>query len=84
MNHFTLMTNKKGFECYKGSPGKQGHFCLGKAKGRKHPKINDMAQKTLRKFYKQKNKLFFNQTGKTCNCGQKISYILCSKRIFKR
>jgi [heparan sulfate]-glucosamine 3-sulfotransferase 3 len=65
-NDSFYLNDTKGFMCYKSSLDVSG-YCLGRTKGRKHPKINDMAQKMLRKYYKPFNELFFLQTGTTFN-----------------
>ncbi|CAM9918274.1 unnamed protein product [Lampetra fluviatilis] len=52
----------KGFPCLQRSGGKRPH-CLGKTKGRPHPRIEAEAIRRLRDFYRPHNQEFYQMVG---------------------
>ncbi|XP_044308505.1 heparan sulfate glucosamine 3-O-sulfotransferase 4 [Varanus komodoensis] len=53
----------KGFPCLKKPEDSSAPRCLGKSKGRTHPKIDRDVIQRLRKFYKPFNIMFYQMTG---------------------
>nr|XP_034987592.1 heparan sulfate glucosamine 3-O-sulfotransferase 4-like [Zootoca vivipara] len=53
----------KGFPCLKKPEDSSAPRCLGKSKGRTHPKIDRDVIQRLRKFYKPFNVMFYQMTG---------------------
>ncbi|XP_018407839.1 PREDICTED: uncharacterized protein LOC108783708 [Nanorana parkeri] len=53
----------KGFPCLKKPEDTGAPRCLGKSKGRTHPKIDPDVIQRLRKFYKPFNTMFYQMTG---------------------
>ncbi|XP_040212600.1 flocculation protein FLO11-like [Rana temporaria] len=53
----------KGFPCLKKPEDTGAPRCLGKSKGRTHPKIDPDVIQRLRKFYKPFNAMFYQMTG---------------------
>ncbi|OCT61624.1 hypothetical protein XELAEV_18047652mg [Xenopus laevis] len=53
----------KGFPCLKKPEDTGAPRCLGKSKGRTHPKIDPDVIQRLRKFYKPFNSMFYQMTG---------------------
>nr|XP_056722521.1 heparan sulfate glucosamine 3-O-sulfotransferase 4-like [Euleptes europaea] len=53
----------KGFPCLKKPEDSSAPRCLGKSKGRTHPKIDPSVIQRLRKFYKPFNVMFYQMTG---------------------
>ncbi|KAL1116335.1 hypothetical protein AAG570_005830 [Ranatra chinensis] len=53
----------KGFPCLLKSEGRSTPHCLGKTKGRSHPRIDPKALEKLREFYKPFNLRFYQMTG---------------------
>lgn len=60
-SHFTYNTTK-GFYCMLTNDNEER--CLNKNKGRKHPEINPVVIKKLRKFYEPYNKYFYKLVGR--------------------
>ncbi|XP_075686480.1 uncharacterized protein LOC142655794 [Rhinoderma darwinii] len=60
--HF-YFNKTKGFPCLKKPEDTGAPRCLGKSKGRTHPKIDPDVIKRLRKFYKPFNAMFYQMTG---------------------
>lgn len=61
--HF-FFNETKGFPCLKKKEGSGTPHCLGKTKGRQHPKIDPRAIQRLRDFYRPFNAKFYQITGK--------------------
>ncbi|XP_006893934.1 PREDICTED: heparan sulfate glucosamine 3-O-sulfotransferase 6 [Elephantulus edwardii] len=53
----------KGFPCLKKAQGGSGPRCLGKSKGRPHPRVPDTVVQRLRDFYRPFNLKFYQMTG---------------------
>ncbi|KAM9179089.1 heparan sulfate glucosamine 3-O-sulfotransferase 4 [Mergus octosetaceus] len=60
--HF-YFNKTKGFPCLKKPEDTSAPRCLGKSKGRTHPKIDPDVIHRLRKFYKPFNVMFYQMTG---------------------
>uniref|UniRef100_A0A8D0GRX2 Sulfotransferase n=1 Tax=Sphenodon punctatus TaxID=8508 RepID=A0A8D0GRX2_SPHPU len=60
--HF-YFNQTKGFPCLKKPEDGSAPRCLGKSKGRTHPKIDPDVIQRLRKFYKPFNVMFYQMTG---------------------
>nr|XP_033819726.1 heparan sulfate glucosamine 3-O-sulfotransferase 2-like [Geotrypetes seraphini] len=60
--HF-YFNKTKGFPCLKKPEDSTGVRCLGKSKGRTHPKIDPDVIQRLRKFYRPFNMMFYQMTG---------------------
>ncbi|XP_067390301.1 heparan sulfate glucosamine 3-O-sulfotransferase 4 [Emydura macquarii macquarii] len=60
--HF-YFNKTKGFPCLKKPEDSSAPRCLGKSKGRTHPKIDPDVIHRLRKFYKPFNVMFYQMTG---------------------
>ncbi|XP_071976412.1 uncharacterized protein [Engystomops pustulosus] len=60
--HF-YFNKTKGFPCLKKPEDTGAPRCLGKSKGRTHPKIDPDVIQRLRKFYKPFNAMFYQMTG---------------------
>ncbi|KAM4631790.1 heparan sulfate glucosamine 3-O-sulfotransferase 4-like [Discoglossus pictus] len=60
--HF-YFNKTKGFPCLKNPEDSGAPRCLGKSKGRTHPKIDPDVIHRLRKFYKPFNAMFYQMTG---------------------
>ncbi|XP_063790705.1 heparan sulfate glucosamine 3-O-sulfotransferase 4-like [Pseudophryne corroboree] len=60
--HF-YFNKTKGFPCLKKPEDTGAPRCLGKSKGRTHPKIDPDVIRRLRKFYKPFNAMFYQMTG---------------------
>ncbi|KAK1164980.1 heparan sulfate glucosamine 3-O-sulfotransferase 4 [Acipenser oxyrinchus oxyrinchus] len=60
--HF-YFNKTKGFPCLKKPEDSSAPRCLGKSKGRTHPKIDPDVIHRLRKFYKPFNMMFYQMTG---------------------
>ncbi len=60
--HF-YFNKTKGFPCLKKPEGSSKPHCLGKTKGRTHPKINPELIQKLREFYQPHNLKFYQMTG---------------------
>lgn len=57
-----IYNTTKGFYCIRQDDG--GERCLNKNKGRKHPDINSLVIRKLRRFYEPYNKYFYKLTGR--------------------
>ncbi|XP_007937846.1 heparan sulfate glucosamine 3-O-sulfotransferase 6 [Orycteropus afer afer] len=53
----------KGFPCLKKAQGGSGPRCLGKSKGRPHPRVPEAVVQRLRDFYRPFNRKFYQMTG---------------------
>ncbi|XP_023444816.2 heparan sulfate glucosamine 3-O-sulfotransferase 6 [Dasypus novemcinctus] len=53
----------KGFPCLKKAPGRGRPRCLGKSKGRPHPRVPQAVVRRLRDFYRPFNRRFYQMTG---------------------
>lgn len=60
--HF-YFNKTKGFPCLKKPEDSSAPRCLGKSKGRTHPRIDPDVIHRLRKFYKPFNMMFYQMTG---------------------
>lgn len=60
--HFYFNTTK-GFPCLFKSEQRSSPHCLGKTKGRHHPRIEPAAAEALRAFYRPFNERFYALTG---------------------
>lgn len=60
--HF-YFNETKGFPCLKKPEGSSRPRCLGKSKGRPHPKIDQQVIKRLQEFYRPLNMKFYQMTG---------------------
>ncbi|XP_058509546.1 heparan sulfate glucosamine 3-O-sulfotransferase 4 [Solea solea] len=60
--HF-YFNKTKGFPCLKKPEDSSTPRCLGKSKGRTHPKIDPDVIRRLQKFYKPFNMMFYQMTG---------------------
>jgi [heparan sulfate]-glucosamine 3-sulfotransferase 3 len=60
--HF-YFNSTKGFPCLLKSESRSTPHCLGKTKGRNHPKIDPQAIERLRDFYRPFNEKFYQLTG---------------------
>lgn len=60
--HF-YFNKTKGFPCLKKPEDSSTPRCLGKSKGRTHPKIEPDVIRRLHKFYKPFNNMFYQMTG---------------------
>ncbi|NXO99160.1 HS3S6 sulfotransferase, partial [Certhia brachydactyla] len=60
--HF-YFNETKGFPCLKKPEGGSKPRCLGKSKGRPHPRIDGMVVQRLREFYRPFNMKFYQMTG---------------------
>ncbi|XP_039696118.1 heparan sulfate glucosamine 3-O-sulfotransferase 4 [Pteropus medius] len=60
--HF-YFNKTKGFPCLKKPEDSSAPRCLGKSKGRTHPRIDPDVIRRLRKFYKPFNTMFYQMTG---------------------
>ncbi|XP_054247086.1 heparan sulfate glucosamine 3-O-sulfotransferase 6 [Indicator indicator] len=60
--HF-YFNETKGFPCLKKPEGSSKPRCLGKSKGRPHPKIDLQVVQRLREFYRPFNMKFYQMTG---------------------
>ncbi|NXW50562.1 HS3S6 sulfotransferase, partial [Nyctiprogne leucopyga] len=60
--HF-YFNETKGFPCLKKPEGSSKPRCLGKSKGRPHPKIDGQVVQRLREFYRPFNMKFYQMTG---------------------
>ncbi|NWT36261.1 HS3S6 sulfotransferase, partial [Chroicocephalus maculipennis] len=60
--HF-YFNETKGFPCLKKPEGGSKPRCLGKSKGRPHPKIDGQVIQRLREFYRPFNMKFYQMTG---------------------
>ncbi|XP_005063453.4 heparan sulfate glucosamine 3-O-sulfotransferase 4 [Mesocricetus auratus] len=60
--HF-YFNKTKGFPCLKKPEDSSAPRCLGKSKGRTHPRIDPDVIRRLRKFYKPFNMMFYQMTG---------------------
>ncbi|XP_043945043.1 heparan sulfate glucosamine 3-O-sulfotransferase 6 [Protopterus annectens] len=60
--HF-YFNETKGFPCLKKPEGSSRPRCLGKSKGRTHPKISDDVVQRLQEFYRPFNMKFYQMTG---------------------
>ncbi|KFM12462.1 Heparan sulfate glucosamine 3-O-sulfotransferase 3A1, partial [Aptenodytes forsteri] len=60
--HF-YFNETKGFPCLKKPEGGSKPRCLGKSKGRPHPKIDVQVVQRLREFYRPFNMKFYQMTG---------------------
>ncbi|KAK7833259.1 hypothetical protein U0070_017258 [Myodes glareolus] len=61
--HF-YFNKTKGFPCLKKPEDSSAPRCLGKSKGRTHPRIDPDVIHRLRKFYKPFNMMFYQMTGR--------------------
>lgn len=59
--HF-YFNSTKGFPCLLKSESRSTPHCLGKTKGRNHPKIDEHAIERLNEFYKPFNQKFYQMT----------------------
>lgn len=59
--HF-YFNSTKGFPCLLKSESRSTPHCLGKTKGRNHPKIDEKAIERLNEFYKPFNQKFYQMT----------------------
>ncbi|KAM8824844.1 heparan sulfate glucosamine 3-O-sulfotransferase 4 [Synchiropus picturatus] len=64
--HF-YFNKTKGFPCLKKPEDSSTPRCLGKSKGRTHPKIEPDVIRRLHKFYKPFNMMFYQMTGQNFN-----------------
>ncbi|XP_064641916.1 heparan sulfate glucosamine 3-O-sulfotransferase 6-like [Lineus longissimus] len=62
-NHF-YFNETKGFPCLKKSEGSSTPHCLGKTKGRTHPKVDPKVLQRLRDFFRPFNAKFYQMTNK--------------------
>ncbi|XP_032316037.1 heparan sulfate glucosamine 3-O-sulfotransferase 6 isoform X2 [Camelus ferus] len=53
----------KGFPCLKKAQGSSRPRCLGKSKGRPHPRVPEAVVQRLRDFYRPFNRKFYQMTG---------------------
>ncbi|XP_069876069.1 heparan sulfate glucosamine 3-O-sulfotransferase 6-like [Dipodomys merriami] len=53
----------KGFPCLTRAPGSSRPRCLGKSKGRSHPRVAPALLQRLRDFYRPFNRKFYQMTG---------------------
>ncbi|XP_069426623.1 heparan sulfate glucosamine 3-O-sulfotransferase 6 isoform X1 [Ovis canadensis] len=53
----------KGFPCLKKAQGSGRPHCLGKSKGRPHPRVPEAVVQRLRAFYRPFNRKFYQMTG---------------------
>ncbi|XP_039587778.1 heparan sulfate glucosamine 3-O-sulfotransferase 6, partial [Passer montanus] len=60
--HF-YFNETKGFPCLKKPEGGSKPRCLGKSKGRPHPRIDGLVVQRLREFYRPFNMKFYQMTG---------------------
>ncbi|XP_035907821.1 heparan sulfate glucosamine 3-O-sulfotransferase 6 [Anopheles stephensi] len=60
--HF-YFNSTKGFPCLLKSEERSSPHCLGKTKGRNHPRIDSVAIDRLREFYRPFNQKFYHLTG---------------------
>ncbi|XP_042294622.1 heparan sulfate glucosamine 3-O-sulfotransferase 6 [Sceloporus undulatus] len=60
--HF-YFNETKGFPCLKKPEGSSRPRCLGKSKGRPHPKIDQQVIRRLQEFYRPFNMKFYQMTG---------------------
>ncbi|KAM4828989.1 heparan sulfate glucosamine 3-O-sulfotransferase 4 isoform 1-T1 [Thomomys bottae] len=60
--HF-YFNKTKGFPCLKKPEDSSAPRCLGKSKGRTHPRIDPDVIHRLKKFYKPFNRMFYQMTG---------------------
>ncbi|XP_062999502.1 heparan sulfate glucosamine 3-O-sulfotransferase 6 [Elgaria multicarinata webbii] len=60
--HF-YFNETKGFPCLKKPEGSSRPRCLGKSKGRPHPKIDQQVVQRLQEFYRPFNMKFYQMTG---------------------
>ncbi|XP_069065900.1 heparan sulfate glucosamine 3-O-sulfotransferase 6 [Pleurodeles waltl] len=60
--HF-YFNETKGFPCLKKPEGSSRPRCLGKSKGRPHPRISDHVIRRLQEFYRPFNLKFYQMTG---------------------
>ncbi|XP_012551291.1 heparan sulfate glucosamine 3-O-sulfotransferase 3B1 [Bombyx mori] len=60
--HF-YFNSAKGFPCLLKSESSSSPHCLGKTKGRNHPRIDPAALKRLREFYRPLNEIFYRLSG---------------------
>ena len=60
--HF-YFNETKGFPCLKKPEGSGNPHCLGKTKGRAHPKVDPQVLRRLRDFYRPFNAKFYQMTG---------------------
>lgn len=66
--HF-YFNETKGFPCLKKPEGSSRPRCLGKTKGRPHPKISDDVMQRLQEFYRPFNMKFYQMTGQDFGWG---------------
>ncbi|XP_060116682.1 heparan sulfate glucosamine 3-O-sulfotransferase 4-like [Heteronotia binoei] len=60
---YFFFNQTKGFPCLKRPEDSSAPRCLGKSKGRTHPRIDQSVIQRLRKFYKPFNVMFYQMTG---------------------
>ncbi|KAH7950032.1 hypothetical protein HPB49_018834 [Dermacentor silvarum] len=62
-DHF-YFNRTKGFPCLKKSEGSGSPHCLGKTKGRTHPRLSEENVRRLRKFFEPHNRKFYKLVGR--------------------
>ncbi|EEC08417.1 heparan sulfate sulfotransferase, putative, partial [Ixodes scapularis] len=62
-DHF-YFNRTKGFPCLKKSEGSGSPHCLGKTKGRTHPRLCDSDLRRLRSFFEPYNRRFYKMVGR--------------------
>ncbi|XP_065283729.1 uncharacterized protein [Dermacentor albipictus] len=62
-DHF-YFNRTKGFPCLKKSEGSGSPHCLGKTKGRTHPRLSEESVRRLRKFFEPHNREFYKLVGR--------------------
>lgn len=62
-DHF-YFNRTKGFPCLKKSEGSGSPHCLGKTKGRTHPRLNERSLQRLRTFFEPHNRRFYKMVGR--------------------
>ncbi|XP_050032842.1 uncharacterized protein [Dermacentor andersoni] len=62
-DHF-YFNRTKGFPCLKKSEGSGSPHCLGKTKGRTHPRLSEESIRRLRKFFEPHNRKFYKLVGR--------------------
>ncbi|KAL1470435.1 hypothetical protein MTO96_024317 [Rhipicephalus appendiculatus] len=62
-DHF-YFNRTKGFPCLKKSEGSGSPHCLGKTKGRTHPRLSEENERRLRKFFEPHNVEFYKLVGR--------------------
>lgn len=62
-DHF-YFNRTKGFPCLKKSEGSGNPHCLGKTKGRAHPRLAEIHMRRLRSFFEPHNQRFYRMVGR--------------------